>query len=221
MDILFYGDPHGSFGPLIEACHKHQPQAAIMLGDMQLTQSPESVFAELPKTTALWCIHGNHDTDTREQFEHCFESSLNEVNLHGRVVTIAGYRIAGLGGVFRHKTYHPQSNPEPQFPTRDAYLTGPPVQSHMPVKHHSSIWLEDIENFKGQQADILVTHEAPSSHELGFAKIDELAEMLGVKIIVHGHHHENTWQTLNLTHGEVRVMGVALAASRTLDGHVI
>lgn len=221
MDMIFYGDPHGRFQPLINASRTHQAQAVVMLGDMQLTQSPETVFADLPKTTSLWCIHGNHDTDTREQFEHCFQSHLNEVNLHSRVETIAGYRVAGLGGVFRHKTYHPESNPEPQFPTRDAYMAGPPKQTHMPVKHHSSIWLEDIEKLRGQKADILVTHEAPSSLELGFAKIDEVAEMLGAKYIIHGHHHQNTWQTLHLAHGEVRVMGVGLATSRTLDGQVL
>lgn len=150
MDIVFYGDPHGRFQPLIDVSRKHQPRAAIMLGDMQFAQSPETLSAEMPENTALWHIHGNHDTDTREQFQHCFKSRLSETNLHGRVVSIAGYRVAGLGGVFRHKTYHPQSNPKPQFPTRDSYMLGPPKQTYMPIKHHSSIWLEDIENFKGQ-----------------------------------------------------------------------
>ena len=150
-----------------------------------------------------------------------FKSSLIESSLHGRVETIAGYRVAGLGGVFRGRVYHPTMNPEPQFVSREAYMAGPPKQKHLPVKHHSSIWLEDIQALEGQQADILVTHEAPSSHHHGFAKIDEVAEMVGARYIVHGHHHTNTWQTLQLAHGEVRVMGVGLAVSRTLEGVVL
>jgi Icc-related predicted phosphoesterase len=36
-----------------------------------------------------------------------------------------------------------------------------------------------------------VTHEAPSAHPHGWQAIDELAQMLGVQLVVHGHHHQN------------------------------
>jgi len=36
-----------------------------------------------------------------------------------------------------------------------------------------------------------VTHEAPSAHPHGCKAIDELAETLGVQLVVHGHHHQN------------------------------
>ncbi|WP_394481433.1 antitoxin Xre/MbcA/ParS toxin-binding domain-containing protein [Variovorax sp. VaC1] len=40
-------------------------------------------------------------------------------------------------------------------------------------------------------ADFLVTHEAPAVHPHGWKAIDELAEALGVQLVVHGHHHQN------------------------------
>lgn len=42
----------------------------------------------------------------------------------------------------------------------------------------------------GQQADILVTHEAPSCHSHGFRGIDVLAQSMKVKLTFHGHHHD-------------------------------
>jgi len=57
-------------------------------------------------------------------------------------------------------------------------------------KHRSSIFPEDFDLFKSQKADVLVCHEAPGAHPHGFAIIDELADSLGAKQIIHGHHHE-------------------------------
>ncbi|GCL66129.1 hypothetical protein AQPW35_52100 [Rubrivivax pictus] len=36
---------------------------------------------------------------------------------------------------------------------------------------------------------MLVTHEAPSWHDHGFAALDSLAVRMGVRWLVHGHHH--------------------------------
>ena len=38
MSILFYGDPHGQWQPLFEAVEKYRPDAAILLGDMDLDE---------------------------------------------------------------------------------------------------------------------------------------------------------------------------------------
>lgn len=57
--------------------------------------------------TEVWFIHGNHDTDSEADHDHLFGSALADRNLHGRVVEIAGLRIAGLGGVFRGKVWTP------------------------------------------------------------------------------------------------------------------
>jgi hypothetical protein len=59
-------------------------------------------------------------------------------------------------------------------------------------RHRSTIFPEDYQQlFRGQFADLLVTHEAPSAHPHGWQAIDNLAKMLGVRLLVHGHRHEN------------------------------
>jgi predicted phosphodiesterase len=146
--ILFCGDPHGHFGHIIDAVQEHQPAAVILLGDLQAQRPLEVELASILDKTEVWFIHGNHDTDSEADHDNIFSSKLANRNLHGRVVEIAGQRIAGLGGV---------------------------------------IFSVDYERLQKQRADILVTHEAPSSHPHGFA-IDELASRMGVSKAIHGHH---------------------------------
>ena len=55
----------------------------------------------------------------------------------------------------------------------------------------TAIWPEDYDALAAQRADILVTHEAPSSHPAGKAALDALARAMGARLIVHGHHHVN------------------------------
>ena len=40
-------------------------------------------------------------------YDNLWGSELADRNLHGRVVEIAGYRVAGLGGIFRGKIWNP------------------------------------------------------------------------------------------------------------------
>ncbi len=47
-----------------------------------------------------------------------------------------------------------------------------------------------MEQLATQQADILITHEAPGYLEHGFATLDELARRMGVRTTVHGHQHD-------------------------------
>ena len=35
----------------------------------------------------------------------------------------------------------------------------------------------------------MISHEAPESHHHGFREIGDLARAMGVKIVLHGHHH--------------------------------
>ena len=59
-------------------------------------------------------------------------------------------------------------------------------------RHRSSIFPDDYQRLFGcQSADILVTHKAPAAHPHGWQVIDELAKTLGVRLLVHGHHHED------------------------------
>ena len=98
--ILFAGDCHGDFVPVIEEAG--EASAVVLLGD----QEPLSDLAgELgpgvaPKT---WWIYGNHDSDYLDYFEN--HKSMADRNLHCQVVEVEGVRIAGLGGVFRAKKF--------------------------------------------------------------------------------------------------------------------
>jgi len=66
------------------------------------------------------------------------------------------------------------------------------------LTHLSTIFWDVYAALWEQQADILVTHEAPSCHPHGFTAIDELAQAMGVKAVFHGHHHDSldysTWE---------------------------
>ena len=190
--ILFCGDPHGYFEHIIEAVQEHRPEAVILLGDLQPQRPLEVELAPILALTEVWFIHGNHDTDSEADHDHLFGSSLAERNLHGRVVEIAGQRIAGLGGVFRGKVWAP---PAPAiFENPNQYLArcgkGNFWRQGLPLTHRSTIFPVDFEHLKSQRSDILVTHEAGSAHPHGFAAIDELARALGVARTFHGHHHD-------------------------------
>jgi hypothetical protein len=52
-----------------------------------------------------------------------------------------------------------------------------------------AIWPEDVEALSALRADVLVTHEAPSSHPQGVAALDALARRMGARLVIHGHHH--------------------------------
>ena len=190
--ILFCGDPHGHFGHIIEAVQEHQPAAVILLGDLQAQRPLEVELASILDKTEVWFIHGNHDTDSEADHDNLFGSALADRNLHGKVVEIAGLRIAGLGGVFRGKVWAP---PAPAiFESPKQYLArcgkGNFWREGLPRIHHSTIFPADYQRLLTLRADILVTHEAGSAHRHGFAAIDELARSLGVNKTFHGHHHD-------------------------------
>ena len=107
--------------------------------------------------------------------------------------------------------------------TQDLVSLGPvygPTQ-HAALAHSLStaaIWPEDIEALASQQADILVTHEAPSSHPACSAVIDELARRMGARMIVHGHHHVASHAK---AHDGLTVLGVASAWGTSISGAVL
>lgn len=188
--ILFCGDPHGKFDHIIQRVLQTLPAAVIMLGDLSLSKPFDETFAPILDLTDIWFIHGNHDTDEVLYHDHLF--ACPERNLHGRHVEIDGFKIAGLGGIFRGQVWYP---PElPRFMTREDFIAhcgkGNLWRGGLPRKHRSSIFPEDIQCFDSLKADILVTHEAPIDHPHGFQAINELAQSLEVKTIIHGHHHD-------------------------------
>jgi hypothetical protein len=225
--IFFCGDPHGCFDHVIDAVQQHRPSAVVFLGDLTPPQPLEVVLLPILDLTEVWFIHGNHDTDNEASYDNLFSSVLADRNLHGRVVEVAGVRIAGLGGVFRAQVWAPPE--EPGYPTAQAYLAQCGKGNHwrggLPLKHRSSIFPADVECLGKLRADVLITHEAPSyhrSHPHGFQIIDDLAVGLGVKRLFHGHHHRTHGYDAAQAHGlEFRAMGVGNCSIVDQDGKVI
>jgi len=129
--IWMLGDVHGHFDHVLETVRLtgEKPAAVIFLGDLQCPVP----FSECVKHIeaagiACWAIPGNHDTDSEADCRNLFHDPLfKERNLHGRVVEIAGVRVAGLGGVFRGEIWYPRASgnaeavDEPVFRSYDAF----------------------------------------------------------------------------------------------------
>jgi Icc-related predicted phosphoesterase len=195
--LMFFGDPHGDFVPVIAAVERFEPEAIVLLGDIQALQPLHVELAPILDKTEVWFIHGNHDTDSDADYDNLWGSELAHRNLHGRVVEIAGYQVAGLGGIFRGKIWNARRSIEKAaFASADALCRSmrPEVRWRGGIarRHRSSIFPADyLHLLRSPPADILVTHEAPAAHLYGWQAIDELAEALGVQVVVHGHHHRD------------------------------
>lgn len=207
-NILFMGDPHGDFTPVFEATETYQPEAIIMLGDQQPEEPINDILKDI--SCPVWWILGNHDSDQSRFLANHFP--LWDFNLGNRVVEIAGLRIAGLGGEFRQEVWHPwDGEGKPKWNRRQDYLTSlaPDAglqgeipencfQKGLPLRGWTAIFPEDFDILLDQgPADILVSHAAPDWHMYGFKEINELAELLEVKTIVHGHLHRDRKITLD------------------------
>jgi predicted phosphodiesterase len=234
MTIVFIGDIHQMW-EIVEhglAALDPLPRAAVLLGDIQCERPLDELAAPLlDRGIAVHWIFGNHDNDGGpEMWANLAAPARNPRTaggaLHGQVHTIEGLRIAGLGGTFRPRVWQP---PDPPRLHRRADLRGNLAETdagwpatHIDALHHSlssaAIWPEDCHRLAGQQADILVTHEAPSSHPSGNAALDTLAHAMGVRLIVHGHHHV-TYQAA--AQNGLAVMGIAAAWGIGLHGEVL
>jgi predicted phosphodiesterase len=234
MTIVFIGDIHQMWDR-VERGLSHlgtQPKAAVILGDVQCDKPLDVVAAPLLSRgiTVHW-IFGNHDNDGGPGMwrfltapEH--NPMTSERSLHACITEVEGVRIAGLGGTFRPRIWDPPS--PPRLHGRDALpddvrqmgrLWRP---EHIEALVHSlgttAIWPEDYDFLASQRADILVTHEAPSSHPAGSAALDALARAMGARLIVHGHHHVNYLATAG---DGLQALGVAAAWGATETGEVL
>lgn len=230
--IFFCGDVHGKFDHVFKAVEQHRPSAVIFLGDIEAEQPLHKLLAPLLEKTIVRFIHGNHDTDRDRYYENLFGAGSAELNLHGRVEDICGVRIAGLGGVFRESVWKPSF--EPTFNSYDEYVAA--LRSSRPYrerpehndilsaqerKHRSTIFPDVVNKLGQQEADVLITHEAPSCHRRGFHSIDILARYMGVDKAFHGHHHDridyqNQWRWICF-----QAYGVGFRGITDLDGNVI
>uniref|UniRef100_UPI003F49B20C metallophosphoesterase family protein n=1 Tax=Cupriavidus yeoncheonensis TaxID=1462994 RepID=UPI003F49B20C len=219
-NVFFCGDPHGEFGPLIERVHRHRPEAVVLAGDIQAKRPLDEELASILHLTLVWWIPGNHDTDSDADYDNLFGSGLADRNLDGRVVTIAGLRIAGLGGIFRSQVWMP---PEaPRLVSESDYLAkcgkGNYWRGGLPRRHRSTIFRQTYDLLLSQRADVLVSHEAPACHPHGFHEIDALIDAMGVHHAFHGHHHESIAYPHN---GSLRVFGLGACAVSTLWGNFL
>lgn len=216
--ILFYGDPHGQWEPLLEALDS-SVRAIIILGDLaEAKHHPDQVdearqvLEELSARGIAWyTISGNHDSDTAEMCDLVYRD-LGDRLLDGGVVHIGkpDVAIAGLGGVVSGRIWDGVNKAAAESPEELLAIT--PRQEHhrggLPFKKRRTIFPSTVRELSGQKADVLISHEAPSCHQHGFAFIDELAEAMGVSLIVHGHHHAAYADRLE---NGVRVRGLGLA----------
>jgi predicted phosphodiesterase len=210
--IVIAGDPHGNFSPILRACAALEPGVLILLGDCDLRRPLRQTLA--PLFADGWRVHwiiGNKDAETEAAFDNLV-SDHPEGDIGGRVIEADGWRIAGLGGVFKPRTWDPAEDASPRFNTRRDFLASLPVREHwrggLPLWHRDSIFPEDFVHLEKRRFDVLVSHEAPSSHPHGFVVIDRLAAAAGARLVVHGHHHES--YAAKLASG-IDVRGLAVA----------
>lgn len=218
--IFFCGDPHGEFSQINEAAREHEPDAIVILGDLQAPAPLEEVLEEALSHAPVWWIPGNHDSDTDSIYDNAWRSRLASHNLNGRVATIAGLRIAGLGGVFRGQVWMPDD--EPNFFCPAGFVrrvgAGNTWRGGLPRRHRTTIFPSVYESLCTERADILVTHEAPACHRKGFAAIDRLAAALGARWLFHGHQHEDR---VYGRHRGIQMTGVGYRGITSLSGEVI
>jgi predicted phosphodiesterase len=217
--ILFAGDPHGNFDPLIAAVHQHKPEAVVLLGDYDLNTPLENALQDIVGLTEIWWIAGNHDFESPSKHHFLFHSALADKGLHLKVVDIAGIRIAGLGGIFLGRVWYPPK--PPKWTDKQQYLNAqsPHLRhSDLSLKYQCAIWHNEFHALAQMKADILVTHEAPGSHKHGFSVIGDLGSAMGVKHIFHGHLHENYAKFIKRN---IQVFGVANASVCDLAGNTI
>jgi Calcineurin-like phosphoesterase len=217
MTILFAGDPHRNFSPIVRFCLARPPGTLILVGDLDCQRPFTDIFAEAMRAgwRVRWIL-GNHDCETETSYDNLV-GDYPAGDLGFRVEEIDGVRVAGLPGVFKPSIWYPRCDDgsgriDPlRHRSREAFLAAPattPWRGGLPLWHRDSIFPEDIDQLSGRRFDVLVAHEAPSCHRHGFAAIDQLAAAAGARLIVHGHHHES--YTATSTDG-IKVRGLGLA----------
>lgn len=199
--IYFLGDVHGNFDHILPAIEADQPgdggqtKTVIFLGDIEAQRSfEEEIRPLLAAGIEVFFIPGNHDTDSKANWDHLLPSWHR--NLDGRIVTIDGVRVAGLGGTFREKIWLSPAPPAFQEfkhfeqATRRQSMSQQ-AREQLLLRYSSAIFPATYDALARCRADILVSHEAPSCHPHGFVVLDALAQKMGVQALFHGHQHDS------------------------------
>lgn len=143
-------------------------------------------------------VPGNHDADLtgysagragwmRAGLPSSWPGPDGAINADGRVVTVAGLRIAGLGGSIKYRD-GPNQWTERQQKRRAARV----VRTH---RWHPAL-RRSPNGGSGRTIDVLLTHSPPfgvgdgdDAPHRGFRCLDPLTEALRPQLLVHGHIH--------------------------------
>ena len=211
--VLFYGDPHGEWRPLLRACEEERPDGVVLMGDCCLARPLREQIGPLfdAGIPVRW-IPGNHDTDAAECHDRLWEE-YPEGNLHARWEQVGGLLVGGLGGVFKGRVWYPRAGEaEPVHATRRDCMRrlgrGDRWRGGLPLHLRDAIFPEDAKALDGLRLDVLATHEGPSCHRHGFYGIDAAAASCRARLVVHGHHHESY---VGATASGIPVRGLAKA----------
>lgn len=120
-NIIFIGDVHKDWAVIERGIFAlpRPPEAVVLLGDLQCESALDDHAAPLlDRGIAVHWIFGNHDNDGGpDMWANMADPARNPRTapgaLHAKVQTIAGLRIAGLGGTFRHRIWGPPGLPPP------------------------------------------------------------------------------------------------------------
>ena len=203
MRTLIFGDPHGDYRQIL--AHGPQADGIILQGDLEPPGDLRTILGPLADKT--WFILGNHDAEKPEQLARL--ESMREQCLHRKVVQFGDLRVAGLSGVFNGKILSASAVDRIEdmedldvcIPTREAWLR----KGRLGMEHMTSIFMEDLEYMSTLKADVLILHEAPECHPRGFQMLGDLARYMGVRLVVHGHHHERYEGWID---GGIKVLGL-------------
>lgn len=210
--LHFVGDPHGDFASILSLAGQRVGDIVIV-GGLELPAPIHAVLAPLFATG--WGIHyvlGNHDSDICQQLDWLTGDRGGHPagDLHARVADLGGVRVAGLGGVFKGRVWLPDE--EVRYASREDWMgrNRERWRGGLPVHLRDTIFPEDFLRLGSQRADILVCHEGPSSvwRGQGWLAIDDLANRMGARLVVHGHHHHSGSASLPNGVG-VRSLGIA------------
>lgn len=218
MNIVFAGDTHG---PLDHLQNLPADVAVVHVGDFAPLAVPLEQALPAGLQQRFWFVPGNHEFDSPGDYQHVFTDYGTTRCFHGQVIQLGDLRIAGLGGVFSGKVWWPKTDLVAGVTTRAARRRQTPRQDRfqggLGLKQRKAIFREDFDQLGECRADVLVTHEAPTTHRHGFVAIDLLARRLGAHTIVHGHHHVDYQRQLECG---TCVIGVGLRGLTDLHGQV-
>jgi hypothetical protein len=146
------------------------------------------------KTSAVARLWYDHDWGAPVQSEDG-SATVGGVNADGRIVTIAGLTIAGLGGSIRYR-----EGPN-QYTERQMALRARRVRWQAQLRRH--------------RIDLLITHSPPAGMgdesdgpHGGFACFTPLVEALRPRLMLHGHIHPHGFVKPDRNVGETRIVNV-------------